>query len=111
MVSNCQFFCYSRQRQHGGVIVLMPSLYAGPQKDRWWWRPVWKCLGAMAQFAWYRDTGRWQHAVWAETLGGAREHYQTLAPREPKHERGFPIFFAGDADILDDEYWDHYGAK
>ena len=111
MVSNCQVFAYSRQRQFGGVIVLVPSLYAGPQKNRWWWRPMWKLLGAMAQWAWYRDTGRWQHAVWAETLPGTREHWQEFEPIERRHLRGFPLMFSGRPGILAADYWRHYGAK
>jgi hypothetical protein len=111
MFCNCQVYTYGLQRQRGGVIVLMPSLYAGPPRNRWWWRPLWHLFGGLAQWCWYRDTGRWQHAVWAEKLGGTREMYKTLMPYADKHERGFPVFFHGYADAIDEEYWGYYGAK
>jgi len=90
--------------------MLMLSLYAGPDRNRWWFRPFWQGFGALAQLFWYLDKGQWQHAVWAQHIHGEREYYMEFSPTEARRIRNFPLFFVGQVEPMSQEYYDHYRA-
>jgi hypothetical protein len=111
VISNCHFWVYDRQRQRGGVIVLMPGLFAKAPRARRWWFPVWWVSAVAAQWAWYRYTGQWQHAAYCQVLPGSRGQYLEFEPTERRHLRGFPLFFDGGEGPLSAIYWRRYRRK